>query len=720
MKNLFGKKSFAAAPSKSSQIVERLQQQLNGSATITPKNAGLALSMESIGEDASHGLNLAAGELSTAIESIAIDLGIEKLMTQAQVNAGTMAGILSGNFKAFLNHKPEFPSVSTESIGVVNSINVADAVSGRSYSLEAYDERENRNATVYSIAYNMQAARQDEFGETFFPTIVLSPDNVGFGITVDLMMVFNGVTRNISGTFEDFKKKNIIRAVADPTVLQHESTAIIPVNRAQSVSKFVAPAIVPPYAVLLEGQSIQTAPLATGVKVDLLGISQNDALLSTGTMDQTDTIDPSIILSNAYVSFTAGTDKDVLKFNVGTLPLSNFTYSTQNNYRVMTLNFASTSILINLNTKQFNGAALVALAGVVTNDFIVRVEVQMSGSVNIETGETSVFGNMIHVHSIQDSDGVQLDLTAGAAAAIATIVNTGVIAGYDVKAYRTNMNRRQRGQFIDVTKYTQLYNVPLRCPITTLHPINTDGTTDSSDVQALITATRIRTSNEAVGALISSANILAEYVDARDFAGAGPDVLGVGRFFVRPTYYTETIDIAAIVNSISSADRAADTQAALVNKIRNYAYQMYRNSEYKAAADAFAGGISATPTVVIGTDPVIARYLTVSGDLRTLGGEFDVRIVSTLDYRMTGKIAITFGCFDEGRNTDANPLSFGNMIWSPELVLTANISRTGTISKETVVQPKFLFVTHLPVLTMLEITNIPNLWNKLSIDFHSV
>ena len=137
----------------------------------------------------------------------------------------------------------------------------------------------------------------------------------------------------------------------------------------------------------------------------------------------------------------------------------------------------------------------------------------------------------------------------------------GSIVGYDLLAYRTNMNRRQRGQLIDVTKYTQLYNVPLRSPITTIHPINTDGQTDASDVQALITATRIRTSNEAVTALLNASDVLREYVDSRDMVGVGPDVLGVGRFFVRPTYYQETLDMNALVDSIKSHERAADIQA---------------------------------------------------------------------------------------------------------------------------------------------------------------
>jgi hypothetical protein len=386
----------------------------------------------------------------------------------------------------------------------------------------------------------------------------------------------------------------------------------------------------------------------------------------------------------------------------------------------MNLAFTTTSVLINKDTKQHNGSALVDLLGIVTNDLIVRVELQMSGTVNIETGETSVFGNMVGAYVVRNADGQELDMTAAPAAANVTVINGGEILGYDLQAYRTNANRKLRGQLIDVTRYTQRYNVLLRAPISAVHPTVTDSQTDTSDIDALIAATHVRIMNDGITALINTADILREYVDARDFAGVGPDVLGVGRFFVRPTFFTENIDVGAIINSITSAERAADTQAALVNKLRDYAFRMYRDSEYKAAADVKHGGMSPVPTVIIGTDPVIARYLTVSGDLRTIGADFKVRVVSSLDYRMHGKIFMSFTTDGPERNVSPDALNFGNMIWAPELVLTANISRNNTISKETVVQPRYMFISNLPVLTELTITNLPNVTNAQAINFHSV
>lgn len=710
-------------------VVDRLQNQLSRSGpVVAPAIAGQLMSLESIDSGIRGQLEHGFDELRVVVESIASEVGVSKLMTEAQFDAAAMSGLMAINYKSSLNKKYDPVTVSTESMRSVMPFGVSDAMFERSFAMEAYDERENKNAMLYSITYNMQAARQDEFGETFFPTITITPDQVGFGVSVDLMTVFDGIERKISGAFEDFKRKNIIRAVADPTVLKRDQTRVVPVARApQTNAYFVDAAIVPVTNVVVEGESIATAPLRAGAKLDLLGISQTQELLAKGVMDNTDALDPAISLQNIYVTFTNGTDTDVIRFNTINLPLSAMNYNPQSNYREMVLNFKSTSILINGKTKQVDGTDLVALADIYngtaadgSDDFIVRVEVQVTGSVNIETGETTIFGNLVATYTIQNANGDILDVAAAPAAAIASVVNSGSIVGYDLNAFRTNMNRRQRGQLINTTRFTQLYNVPLRSPITAIHPINTDDVIEASDIQALVTTTRIRTSNDAVTSLLNSAAVLREYVDARDTVGAGPEVMGVGRFFVRPVFYNDAIDMATSIDSIKSHERAADIQAVLVNKIRDLAYRMYRDSEYKAAADALAGGVAPVPTVIIGTDPVLARYLTVTGDLRTLGNEFDVRIVTSLDNRVQGKIFVTFGVFNEQRNTAVHPLNFGNMFWAPELVLTANISRGNTISKETVVQPRYLFVTHLPILSVIEVDNVPAVLNKVAINFKQV
>lgn len=681
----------------------------------SPQLAGAALSIESISDSTLKELNNTLGTLEASLEAIAEELGISKITTKAQIQAGAAAGILAGDVKGFMNQKVDQPRVSTENMSVVSMGNVADSMSSR-FSLEAYHESENKAAAQFSIVYNMQAARQDDFCETFFPTIVTPPDNAGFAVTVRLMTVYNEFTRNVSGALDNYDKKNIIRALADPTILKNDSTRIIPVWRDVAKSNFVDAGLIPVRTISLEGESIVTSPLATGKRFSLLAISQTDALLANGVMDMTDSIDPTVTLVNVYVKV----GDDILSIPVENLPLSNFTYSTQSNYRQMTLNFTTHSVLVNKNTKRMDGSDLTTLASLKTNDLIARLTVSANGSVNIETAETVVHGNECSVHIVRNAAGEEIPMTVAPALDLVNAFADAKIIGYDLRAWRSNVNRRQRGQLIDTTYFTQLYNVPLRAPITAIHPVTQEGQTDTSDITSLVTATHIRTSNAGVASLIQAESLLREYVDARDTLGIGPDVLGVGRFFVRPTFFEEELDMNELVDSLKSHERAQDLQAALVNKLRDYAYRMWRDSEYPAAANALCGGIAPVPTVIIGTDPVLARYLNVTGDLRTLGSEFNVRIVSTLDRRVSGKIYMAFGVFDENRNTAPNPLNFGNMAWSPELTIVLPISRNNQISRETAVSPRFLHFTNCPILTVLSVINVPDVLKKLPINMHTV
>lgn len=670
--------------------------------------ARAALSMESISQADAHELGTAVEHLNRALEQVSTTLKITSSVAGAQRDAAVAAGIMAGDIQSYLRAPVVHSVPSNANLVTVGFEGMQDAFAKRVTAFEAFDERDNRNAVVYSMAYNMRAGRQDAFGEAFFPTVVVTQENVGFGVSIRLIQVYNDFKRDISGALDQYEKKNILRAVVDHSILKNDMNKIVPVVRAQSTTNFVAPADVAVAAVDLDGESINTAPLAVGKKFSLLALSQTDALIANGLMDATDSLDPTITLKNLYVKVGAGATADVVRIPTLNLPLSNFVAAPQGNYRLMTLNFQTDSILVNKATKRVDGSALQTLDDVVTSDLIVRLNVNVTGSVNIETGDTVVYANALSVSSVQDTSGNFLSLSSGMGLSLANDVAGGSVIGYDLEAFRTNLNRRQRGQLLDTTFFTQLYAVPLRSPITVLRPISTDGQNDTSDLAALITATQIRTSNAAVTALLETAGLLEAYVDARDSAGVGPDVLGVARFLIRPTFVKTNLNVATAINSLTSHERAKDIQAVLVNQLRDMAYNMYRDSAYQPAANAMAGGEAPVPTVIIGTDPVLARYLMVDGDFRTLGNEFNVKIVSTMDKRMTGRIAVAFGNFDGATENAPNALHFGNMAWKPELTLVLPISRGGQTSKELTVQPSFKHVVNCPILGWIEVSGVPD------------
>lgn len=222
-------------------------------------------------------------------------------------------------------------------------------------------------------------------------------------------------------------------------------------------------------------------------------------------------------------------------------------------------------------------------------------------------------------------------------------------------------------------------------------------------------------------AILDCCNRLDEHVRSGVVGDEIPSAIGAARFHVKPTFFkTEApIKVTDIVDSLTSTERVADLQAAIVNIVRDYAFRMYVHSEYQAAASAL--GITGPATVIVATDPTIHRYLFVSGDLRTLSEKFNIRVVSTLDTRMKGKMFLSFGVFDENRNQAPNLLNWGNLVWSPEVVMSASVPRGESMSRETIVQPRYLFVNHLPIAAMLEFEGIPELVSsKMPIYTHEV
>ena len=727
MNQLFGNKQrigSAAVATPLDNLVEGVKSALRnqgGPTFVSPQMAKGAMSLESIDPSVQNELNSSVTDLNAALESIASSCGIIKDLNKAQMAAATVAGIIASDVQGFL-HAPIGRNVTAQENMSFISPQGADIFDSRMKpALEAYDEKENKNAVVYSVAYNMQAARQDEFAEAFFPTVVVTPDQVGFAVSIRLIQVYNDVRRQISGNLDKFGKRNIIQAVIDPSILRNDQLKIVPVYRDESKAHFVPSTVLAPRDVDVEGVTVTTSALAMGKKFSLLAISQTEALLETGLQDTTDSSDTAVTLDALYLKVGADLNAAVIKFNTGRLPTATFTYAVQGNYRQMNLAFGSDSLMVTKDTKSVDGSAPAVLNDIVVGDFVVRLGVSVSGSVNLELADTTAYASSVTVTRVTDKDGTVLALDGVQGQAIVALFADATVIGYDLGAQRTNLNRRMRGQLLDTTFYNQVYAVPLRSPITIPRPLTVGDANDSSDLAALITATRIRTTNAAIDELLRVKDILAEFVNAKDGMAETPEILGVARFLVKPHFEHSVLNVATEVDSLKSFERAADIQALLVNKIRDMAYRAYRDSGYKAAADALAGGISGTPTVIIGTDPVIARYLTVSGDFRTLGDHFNVKIVSTLNEQMKGKIVMSFGVFDNAGDGVPNPMHFGNMAWKPELTLVLPLHRNGANSKELTVQPSFIHITNLPIMFSLDVTGIEDvIASKVAVNMNAM
>jgi hypothetical protein len=698
----------SSAPTQLQKIVGELTalQRTKGHSGLISKEVGAAaLSMESVSDTEQQGVDYAMNELVTTLEHIAQGTGVGLTLMQKQ--AAQAAAIYASDVEGFVRMPLER--------GVVVSDNMRYVGVGQGErlkpALEAYDEKENRAMSQYSVAYNMQSARQDEFGETLYPTVVVTRDQVGFIVSIQLVTVYEEVRRQISGALDDFNRRNIVHAVRDPSILDNFQTKIVPVYRTESQSNFVAEAVLPTTDVNLGPDTITTSALAFNKAFSLLGISQTDSLVAAGLMDSTDAVDTDVKLENIYLQ-VGGATGSVIKLPVGDIPYSNFNYSVQGSQRLMTLNFVVDKLPIPPTITKVDGTAPSELADQATAKDWVQLSITVTGSVDLQTAKTSLMAADPVVSGVVTEDGVAHPPSSSAQAGIVALYSGAKLIGYDLEARRTNSNRRQRGQLLDITNYNQAYNVPLLSPITVPRPLGQGDQTDSSDLNALIVATRIRTSNSAVDELLRVANVLKTYIDQASVSISDTtEILGVSRYLITPFYEYNEIVIPDTTDSLSSSQRNEDISATIVNFIRDVTYRMYRDSNYKAASEALAGGATAMPTVVIATEQYLERYIMVTGEMRTLGTVFNVKVVSTPNIRMEGKIFVTF-LAPNAEEGVPSPLSFGNMAWSPELALVLPIHRNGANNKELTVQPSYRHITNLPILAEFKVTGIKEVISK--------
>lgn len=651
--------------------------------------AGLAAGLESYDE----AQNVAGLEHSVA--SLETTLAGLEGYSGAQQEAALYAGMITGNIGAFLR-KPQAAGkgidVSSDNIGRISA------------ALESYDEKENRAASIFTVTYNLRAARQDEFGEAFFPTVVVAPDQQGYHMHINLINLISGVRRKANGEAGDWGVHNIVNVIRNPSLIDSSSTKIVPVYRDNTKDKFVDAALITPTTTDINGESVTTSALAVNKDIELIAISQTDLQLEKDHMDETDSVDTDIVLKNVYIKV----GNDVLKYPTSQVPGSQFHYPVQGDQQRMDVRMDTEALMVSPDTKKISGAALDTLAPVVTQDVTVYLRVLMTGSVVRDRGYTEMNAGQVRVVKIIDGNkDVHLPTSPAFAALVALFADAQVI-GYDLDTRRTNLNRRSIGQMLETRQEVQAYAVPLLSPFTVKRPQGLNDTTDQSDLASLVTLTRAMASGKAVDTLFNAAETLKALVkNSRTNPGTNVRLFGVGSHLITAWYDYAKIEVDATAMTRNSAELAANIQASLVNVLRDMVFRAYQGSGWKAAADMLEGGDSAKPIITFGTDQTLGRYLQVAGDLRTIGGGFDdYKIVDTQNDKMKDKIFVIFTPPGVAEGTP-HPLQFGNMAWKPEVAVVLPIHRNGANSKELTVQPAFRHIVNLPLLLEIDVVGIP-------------
>ena len=714
------------------KIVNNFKREIaqGGTEFVSPEQTKQFLSMESLSEPAVAELERHGDELSRLMRTTYEDAGIENLKP-FQLEAGLTVAFSSGNPSAYHERAIRTDVVSSEGIDVIEAEGNTKfgnfGFVGRP-AVEAFDNQEIDKHVPYSITFNIQASRQDEFGEAFYPTAVVTPDQAGLDIHIDRTLVMNEQKHTNSGKARDWNRITLIDGIQDHRILDNNAVSLVPsvAEDNSNLDKFVDLGLVAPKEVLVNNIPVKTAPLKMGIELDYLGISENPGLIGAGVMDSTDSIDARIGLKELYMSMSndvpdgAGgttTVNEVVKFPVQRMIRSDFVKSPEHDHREMTLVFNTRDLSLDSNTKTVGGAEPQLTKALRDNNLLIRLKTNVNGTVNLETANGIIHNTPILVDAVFEKNpatGEFTELDYKGAVATAAINSLGKLEmiGYTINATRSNQNLRTRGLLLNINRRVERYTVPLGSPFSVPAPISSDRT--ASDLAALITAARIRISNNAVTSLLSYADTLKEYVkNLPTHHEDGLAIEGIGRYLITPFYEELYLDLSKELNSISSHERNADVKALLIDSIREIAYRMYRDSNYQAALDALTGTSGQKPTLVVGTDRTLANHMQVIGDSRTAGIDFDHQIVSSDDSRMFGNIVFSF-VRPNVQGGDA--LSFGTHAWIPELTSTTQLTRQGATVREVTVQPRSRHVNTLPIMGVIKVDGLDVLRERVQSD----
>ncbi len=687
---------------------------------------GSVIGLEGYADPTAHGKRVQAeGKVVGKVRSLIAQEGgafgvAAEDFSNAQLEAGAMILMAAGNPQAYAKAamSENYPALESGDVDAVVANQGAGGMMDTgmtSIGLEYFTEQSLDKHMAASFRFNMQAARQDVFSETIMPTIVADPTEAGLLIEIKKTMVHRAVRHSIKDKDnKPYNRRNILDGATDASVLEDEAIIVVPyrVEDDSNASEFISTSLYTPRERSVGDYSVMTAPLAFGPKHNLLRLSAHPGLVTSGVLDESDELNGRVELSELY--FTVGkaggkaADRQLIRVNTTNRARSTFNKSQEGDNMEMQLTFSGSTFTLTGETKDVDGNVVLAADGLANAKYSLNYSVDVSNTLNLQTGAEKNMNGGVEILGLMDENKDAIGITKGAGKTLVDDLDIQVVA-YNYAATRSNANRRTKGLLIDSVVERERYKIQLGSPLSSRKPIGRED--NSQAIEDLITAARVRNSNQCVTKILNVTEVLKETVAS---IGEGneyvvPSIEGVGRHYVRPWYDEANIDVNNLVSTLDSKDVDENLTSVILGIIREQVVRAVQESRFQPALEMLSGYTMSMPKVIIGTDIVIANWIERTADLRTLGDQFKYEVVTTPDNRWKGRIQWFFKV-GEGEG-GLNPLNFGNHIWVPELITDTNLTRNEGTANEVTVQPRNTHIVNCPITGVVNVKGIHELIN---------
>jgi len=575
--------------------------------------------------------------------------------------------------------------------------------------IEYFDMQNVSTSLVFNVVYNTFAPKQDEFAELFFPMVTIDPVKAGARIKATLINLWKEYQHSIDGTPSESKANEtpLIKAVTNTDLFTNENIRLVPVYRDVNADKFFADV---KFTTEYMGEVVTTAPLAFGRKLGLVGLAQTDSMLAKGGADFTDGLNKSIKLTEVYVKMTGKDGKGNPVTETFRFSLKNrnswFYETITGTNKQMALNFDEDNFfMLTPDTKAIdangNEVDSVIMANLPSN-LEINLELSLTGQANIAYGDVVAYLQAVNIKEVRTKDGAIIPPTSADYQAVQDVIATVQPGGYVLEAYATLYNAKRKGIKVLTRKQTAVVTVPYRTGFTEYLPVvvvGDDG--DPTNLIGQIMGTRMKLNAYAI-------KTVSEFIsDMR--ANPKQQIQGISQFFVDNYFFEDEIALTQLADSVRSSERVEDIRAALVNKIQLLATDMILKSNYKIARDTL--GYTGPIDVLIGMG--LKLKLTLFGDTKQeMVGDLRFNYAGTPFKEMEDKIVITLGVRNGNQNKDIDPLNFGVCLWSPELVINTKKTVSEGVRTEVSTFPRFLHYINLPIIAVLNVSDVDAIASK--------
>lgn len=595
-------------------------------------------------------------------------------------------------------------------------------------SMESFDEKELNKYMNYSIIFNVLASRQDEFNEGFYQALSVTPDEVGYRVSVRLENVWSGMEHAPNGDATAVVKRNLIDALVHPEVLETNATDVIPYLQDTGDIKlkndhhFYEPTDANLTSVeFVEDLPVKTGWLKVNMRHNLLGLSSHPALISAELMNEKDSLDSRLALAKVLLKV----DAQHVEYDVKLLHTAGFFKSAEGHMREMALQFRNKSFLATTAAKAVDGADVTAFKDATDAKYDIRLELRLNGSAEVDSSNVEVNPAPVRIASVR-KDGKEIpfdrvSLQDPANAQLKTLIEKlekAEIVAVKFEARRTNYNLRTRGRMIDSTEYAEQVTIPLRAPISIIKPV-VGGDKEHPDVAALVNAARIQANNDGVATILNLGRLLQQITSRENYSWAADrdSFPGIGRHFINPCYLYAQWHLPTMVNSVQSQYRLEDIQGAVVTAMNELVGRVLKVTNYIPVVEQMTGGNPGEVEVVIGTDYRLPQYIVTKGDTRLFGGKVNYKIVRTPNKLMSNKVVATIT--RKAAEAGPDPFSFGTFVWTPELMVSQTITKMNSTYITHMVQPRYLHIVNVPILIEIDVTGIEEVTNESTVLFTS-